>query len=405
MPASVSIIIPCYNYARFLRQSVRSALAQTAADLEIIIVDDGSTDDTLAVAQALAESQPERVRVIATANTGQPACSRNQGILAARGEYILPLDADDVIAPGYVAACLDLFARRPEIGLAYCDYQNFGGQTNRFNAKEYNVRLLALSNFIPCCSMFRRRDWQVLGGYRTNLAGYEDWDFWLGLAELSVVGRRIPEPLFYYRNHGQGLYSRTVPHHEKRFAALIANHPRLYPPETVAQAEALLGVLARPVCARPKVSVLVDGEQTPEALAELGLRLTALPRADWEVWLVGSGPTHRLLESIVGPERLGVIKPQEDWAMTRNLMLHQARGEFLLALRDPASLTPKIFTEALVEPFCATPSLVCYPRRLHRFVGLFKNGEGRSLDSEQTRLLDAWLKIGSRETGREKNDG
>src|SRR5438034_9298591 len=112
---TVSVIIPTYNYARYLAAAIESALAQTYAPLEIIVVDDGSTDDTLRILGAYGN----RLRVLRQANQGAGA-ARNAGIAAARGEYVAFLDSDDLWHPRKLELQLARFASDPDLGLVHC---------------------------------------------------------------------------------------------------------------------------------------------------------------------------------------------------------------------------------------------------------------------------------------------
>jgi glycosyltransferase involved in cell wall biosynthesis len=116
--ATVSVIVPCYNYARFLPAAVASALGQDGLEVEVIIVDDASTDTSVEVAESLA-AQDARVRVIRHEHNAGPVASFNDGLAAAGGEYLIRLDADDLLTPGSVARATALAERYPEVGLVY----------------------------------------------------------------------------------------------------------------------------------------------------------------------------------------------------------------------------------------------------------------------------------------------
>ena len=120
--AKVSVIIPCYNQGHFLDEAVDSILEQTYANIEIIVVNDGSTDeDTI---RRLNNLDSEKATVVTTANQGL-AAARNNGILKSNGEYILPLDADDLIAPDYLEKAVAAIAKDPDAGIVYCRAKSF----------------------------------------------------------------------------------------------------------------------------------------------------------------------------------------------------------------------------------------------------------------------------------------
>ena len=194
---TVSVIIPCYNHGRYLDEAVDSVLAQTFNDLEIVIVDDGSSD--AATVALLDGYQRPRTTVLRTTNMGL-AAARNNGIAAASGTYILPLDADDRIEPTYLEQAVEVLAGRPEVGIVYCRARLFGAVETEWLLPEYSLPRMLLDNVIFCTAMFRREDWDAVGGYdRGMVYGWEDYDFWLGLIERGRQVVRLDEILFCYR--------------------------------------------------------------------------------------------------------------------------------------------------------------------------------------------------------------
>ena len=223
----VSVIIPCYNHGEYLDEAVDSILAQTFHDFEIIIVNDGSTDaQTIAI---LENYQRPQTRVIHTSNQGL-AMARNNGIREARGEFILPIDADDRVAPDYLEKGVAIMDASPEAGIVYCLADCFGAQQGRWDIPEYSPRGMLLTNLIFCCSLFRKSAWKQTAGYNPNMnRGWEDWDFWLSLIELGCTVQRIPEVLFFYRVAPESMVrsmdrkARVAMHLQ-----LMRNHPGLF---------------------------------------------------------------------------------------------------------------------------------------------------------------------------------
>lgn len=192
----VSVIIPCYNQGAYLNDAVESVLAQTFRDFEIIVVNDGSTDGP--TNRLLSDYRKPMTRVIHTANQGL-AEARNNGIREATGVYILPLDADDKIASTYLEKAVQILEALSNTGIVYCKAETFGAVTGPWLAAEYSLRGMLLGNLIFCSALYRKEDWQAVGGYKPNMAhGWEDWDFWLSIIELGNEVHRIPEVLFYY---------------------------------------------------------------------------------------------------------------------------------------------------------------------------------------------------------------
>src|SRR4051794_31418414 len=132
----ISIVITCYNIGAFLEEALQSALAQTYPDFEVIVVDDGSTDNaTLALLDRL-PAQP-RLRILRTPNKGV-AHARNYGITKASGDYILPLDADDRILPSYLACAASVLDQQPEVGFVGCHFSTFGEQQMKYEPNHYS---------------------------------------------------------------------------------------------------------------------------------------------------------------------------------------------------------------------------------------------------------------------------
>lgn len=193
----VSVVVPCFNAGKYLDDAVQSALAQTWPELEIVIVDDGSSDaETL---RLLEEARWPRTRIFHQANAG-PSSARNRAIREARGEYILPLDADDTIEPVYVEKAAAVLDSRPEVGCVYCKAMKFGAEEGPWDLPPYNLYELVIDNVIFVTALFRKRDWQVAGGFDEKLRhGVEDYDFWV---KMIATGKRVvqlDEYLFNYR--------------------------------------------------------------------------------------------------------------------------------------------------------------------------------------------------------------
>ena len=194
---TVSVVIPCYNQGHFLDEAVDSVLNQTWQDFEIIVVNDGSTDSL--TSQLLADYNKEKTTVLHTANQGL-AAARNNGIRLAKGKYILPLDADDRIGPAYLEKAVHLLDRNPGIGICYCKARLFGAVETEWNLPEYSLSEMLQDNLIFCTALFRRSDWEMVGGYDPGMVyGWEDYDFWLSLIEQGRQVQQIPEYLFFYR--------------------------------------------------------------------------------------------------------------------------------------------------------------------------------------------------------------
>jgi glycosyltransferase involved in cell wall biosynthesis len=224
----VSIIIPNHNYAQYVREAVVSALGQTYRSFEILVIDDGSTDDSLEVLSAFASDHP-RVRVYSQENRGL-AATRNIAIGLARGEYILPLDADDLIHPEFLAHTVPVLEANQTVGFVYTQMVWFGDVEQLRSHWEYDFELLKRGNFVNVSSLFRKQAWSDVGGYDEVMQGYEDWDFWIGLAEQGWIGQLVREPLFFYRRHGRSMIDGCDENREQLMEQIKRNHPKAFSP-------------------------------------------------------------------------------------------------------------------------------------------------------------------------------
>ncbi len=193
----VSIVIPCFNHGAFLPETLASLEAQSFRCFEIIIVDDGSTDqETINLYDQL---DTRGLRVIRTANNGVSA-ARNRGITEATGKFILTLDADDCIGTEYLTKALSVFEKHSNAGIVFCERQMFGERSGNDPLPQYDARRLLIENLIYPAALFRKEDWAMVGGYNESMTyGWEDWDFWIALSRLDKVVIKLPEAMFFYR--------------------------------------------------------------------------------------------------------------------------------------------------------------------------------------------------------------
>jgi glycosyltransferase involved in cell wall biosynthesis/tetratricopeptide (TPR) repeat protein len=226
----VSVVIPCYNQARFLSEAVASVVAQTYSNWECLIVNDGSPDNTSDVARELiARYSGRNIRLLEKPNGGLPD-ARNFGIRSSCGIYWLPLDADDRIAPQFLDKTVPVLQQCPEIGFVYSHIQHFGNQSDLYRLPEFDADTVVYKDNICCvCSLVRKSIWSEVGGYNAEMReGYEDWDFWISCIEKGWKGHRIPEPLFYYRKRVDSMLNGSNQKREELMARIVLNHPQLY---------------------------------------------------------------------------------------------------------------------------------------------------------------------------------
>lgn len=223
----ISVIIPCYNDGKYLDDSVGSILKQTYKDVEIIIVNDGSTDEfTLEKLNSFSELG---IRIIHKEN-GRMASARNCGFEQARGEIIVTLDADDMFGPSFIEKGLKIITSSKDIGAVTCYLKSFG-------LKKYKWKPLGggVSNFLyraeACGSaMVRKEAWKAIGGYDENMKkGYEDWEFWLRLSSNNWKVGVIKEFLLFYRvTEKSMLLTQSEPARKELIQYILQKHNLLY---------------------------------------------------------------------------------------------------------------------------------------------------------------------------------
>jgi len=226
----ISVVITNYNYGVYLRNCVESVIDQDISSVEIIIVDDGSTDDSRAIIDQLMIDYPkQKIIPIFQKNSGQPAIPRNNGIRQARGEFILPLDADDMIARGYLKGCLEIIRKRPEVNLIYADSIHVHPDKNvRHPPGVFAPGRINKANQIVIASLYSKILWEKTGGYKENVRGYEDWDLWLNMSIHGAIPAYFNGVGLIYNAKGTGLFGDAKSKHEKLYAQLILNNISAY---------------------------------------------------------------------------------------------------------------------------------------------------------------------------------
>jgi glycosyltransferase involved in cell wall biosynthesis len=206
----VSVIIPTYNQGTLLARAIDSALAQTYPHKEIIVVNDGSTDD---ITRRTAANYVEHILYIERPNGGV-AAARNTGLDAARGDLVALLDQDDVWLPGKLEKEVAVLTAHPEVGLVHSSYYLIDEQNNRTGVVQLPERawkplpdLLLEVQVSACTTLFRRQIVDAVGHFDPALNGSDDWDLWLRIAAAGHLFHCVGEPLAEYRVH-PGMTSR-----------------------------------------------------------------------------------------------------------------------------------------------------------------------------------------------------
>lgn len=197
-PPIISVIIACFNQGVYLSDALNSLKEQTFQNWEGIIVNDGSSDNTEDVALEFV-NKDERFKYFCQENGGVSK-ARNVGVAQALGTYILPLDADDMLASTYIEKALFYFTNYPETLLVYSQWEYFGEMTDYKQVSYKGYAKLLVNNEIFCSSVFRKIDMLRIGGFdESMLLGLEDWEFYIRLLDEQSIVYQIQEPLFYYR--------------------------------------------------------------------------------------------------------------------------------------------------------------------------------------------------------------
>jgi GT2 family glycosyltransferase len=212
----VTVIMPAYNVALYLREAVESVVAQTYHDWELVIVDDGSTDETGSIARECVELD-DRIRLVRQENRGL-AGARNTALETGRGEFFALLDSDDIWDPGFLEAQMDVFARYPETALVSGSARFLGGAKNGQPARPRiaGAPVLTLEQMIAdeaavfIMTTFRREVVDTIGRFDASKRRSEDWDFWLRAVSAGFVFRRNWTALAWYRVR-EGSLSRDTP--------------------------------------------------------------------------------------------------------------------------------------------------------------------------------------------------
>lgn len=214
-PPRVAVIVPCFNDGALAQEAIASV--REDEPVEIVVVDDGSTDpDTVRILEGL---QRDGLRVVRRENGGLGA-ARTAGLAVVSAPLVYPLDADDLLVPGALAAMADELARHPEAGFAWGDYELFGDYEGRYRSpRRWLPWTLTYVNAYPVCSMFRRDVLLRAGGWQGRV--YEDWDLWLRLAGLGVQGIPVPRVVYRRRLHGSSrLLGDARRRHQELYASL-----------------------------------------------------------------------------------------------------------------------------------------------------------------------------------------
>lgn len=212
MTSRISVIIPNYNYGRYLAETIESVQAQTWPDVEIIVVDDGSTDDSLEVAMRYP------VTVVSQPNQGVSA-ARNNGASLASGTYLLFLDSDDLLYPDSLEVLVNALEEAgSSVGFSYGQLQYFGEKTHVFASSVFDPVALSKANYIPSSALMRREAFLAVGGFDRGFELREDWELFIRLWHAGHAGVHLPRPVIRYRKHRPKQVVRSMSKRRKRLS-------------------------------------------------------------------------------------------------------------------------------------------------------------------------------------------
>ena len=343
----VSVVVPCFNLGQYLHEAVDSVLSQTVDSYEILVGDDGSTDeDTRRVLETF--SKPH-TRLLRYPHRGL-AATRNALISEARGMYVCALDADDVLHVAFLERTLAAFEADPALTFVSTHLQMFGVEARVWpQTDRCDLAALLVDDTVITAALVKREAVLLIGGYDTRMPaqGDEDWDLWISLVEAGHRGRILPEVLFFYRRrHGSMLDACTSgPTHLALVRYIVSKHEAAYRahlPEVLRDKEQEAGALRRANVALERetadLKALVSRRRSE--LEGLRQRLQRLQRAAVPGAATSNGPAgddlRRELLALDSEYRRALqeirdLRGSTSWTLTRPL---RAGYDFLRRLRS-----------------------------------------------------------------------
>jgi glycosyltransferase involved in cell wall biosynthesis/2-polyprenyl-3-methyl-5-hydroxy-6-metoxy-1,4-benzoquinol methylase len=221
----ISVVTAYYNAAATIDDTLNSLRAQTFKNFEVIIVSDASSEQQSVDKLSRLDLRGLNATVLSHDQNRGPAAARNSGIAKAKGKYIVCLDSDDMLSPTYLEKCAVLLETDPMVDIATTDMHLFGVKDLDYRQKPYGAFEMLTINTVIVAAMFSKAGWTAVGGYKSGI-GYEDWEFWVNLAENGFWGRLIPEVLFRYRTSISSKYVSDQDSHRDNLRLIRGAHPR-----------------------------------------------------------------------------------------------------------------------------------------------------------------------------------
>ena len=228
--AGFRLSFPLFNYAYTIKEALDSLREQTLRNIDIVIIDDQSTDDSVAVIRGWLNEYGglfNRVALLQNRQNSKLAATRNAGFSFSDTEYVFPLDADNALLPDCLENCLAVLDET-NAAVAYPKIELFGDLSGAVDHLEWNPGLLQCGNYIDAMALIRKDCWIAVGGYDQFDLGWEDYDFWCKLVEKGLFGVRAPAATARYRVHGRSML-RTVSDLPENNARIISQMSERHP--------------------------------------------------------------------------------------------------------------------------------------------------------------------------------
>lgn len=197
MQKLISVIIPAFNAETTIVETLISVQNQTYENIEIIIVNDGSTDNTVRIVEEFIKDKPN-IYFYSKANQGLPA-TRNFGFLRSKGEYVVFLDADDIIDKMYIEVCVNAFLENSDLNVVYTQTTFFERLNGIYDLPIFSFERILTQNCITATAMIKSAQFKEVGMYDEQMKYCEDWDLWIRLLDRFPNVLKIEQPLFFYR--------------------------------------------------------------------------------------------------------------------------------------------------------------------------------------------------------------
>jgi glycosyltransferase involved in cell wall biosynthesis len=223
----VAVVMPCYNYGRYATEALRSLALQTMRPTEVLVIDDGSTDDSAQILEALTAELGEQLPITLVHQTNRGLVrTMNDGVAATSAPYVLFVSPDDRTAPELVEKLATALDESPAAGYSYSKMRLFGDEEGVHLTFPFSAgRLLFDHNFVPGASMVRRKAFETVGGFR-ELPALEDWDLWLGFLDHGYEGVLVPEVLYEWRRHAAARSHHDLSSKVRVRIAILRGHPK-----------------------------------------------------------------------------------------------------------------------------------------------------------------------------------